>query len=137
MDSIAAAESIDNEAVIADYAANEESLDIVVRMIRDGEKFSFLFASSMPILRIEKDHFQRHVVRRFAQQVTYFDRSFRSDKLLIDLTMRKPCVYHVHQSLKFLNDMMKSEGYSPKISPSINVEKDCLPFDMCSRLGET
>ena len=95
MDSIAAAENI--EAVVADDATREESLDVVARVIRDGEKLSSLFASSKPILRTEKDRFQRRIVRRLAQQAMRSDRSFRNDKPLIDLTMRKPRVYHARR----------------------------------------
>ena len=135
MDAIPAVENVDNEAAVANDTTYE-SLDIVVCMIRNDQKLSFQFASSMPILRVENEQFHKRIQSRFLEEVIYFDRSFRSNKPLIDLTIRKPCIYHIHQSLKFLNDMIKSEGYNPKIHPAINVEEDYLPFDMCSRLGK-
>ena len=70
MDSIPAVDNnIDNEAAVADDATYE-SLDIVVRVIRNDEKFSFRFASSTHILRIEKEELHRRILflRRFVEE---------------------------------------------------------------------
>ena len=113
-------------------------MEPILNLLREKTKVSYDAALQISLLKSSDEAWTDAIDSRFSfETLRFFNYSFREHgKAVTDSTMKRSSIYHACHSLTFYNDMIGSSGRNPKTPPDPSVDKDSLPFDLCTRLGK-
>ena len=113
-------------------------MEPILNLIREKTKISYDAALQISLLTSSYGAWTEAIENHFSfETLRFFNYSYRERGMFVtDSSRKKSSIYHVYESLTFYNDMIGSSGYNPKIPPDPKVDKDSLPFDLCTRLGK-
>ena len=116
----------------------EQALEPTLNLPREKAKVSRDAALQTSLLKSSDEAWTDAVDSRFAfETLRLFDYSLRAHgKAATASTKRRGSTHRARRSLTFYNDVIGSSGRDPKTPPDPSVDKDSLPFDLCTRLGK-